>query len=497
VPLCESVTATAARFPDRTAVVDGEIRISYLELVDQARRVSGMLKAMGIREGDRVALVLPNSWLYVAAMVGSQLAGAIAVPMNPLLTGEEINRQLRDAAAAAILVHESAALVATSGDYPETLRSVLDAVPVIVRDGPASSSPWALCPPDAGHRCPMPGQTAVILYTSGSTGEPKGVEITHGNLESAAVAHLEPFRLDVDAHDTFLGAVPLAHALGFASVLLPCLWFSGTLVTMRRFDVEVALDLIEQEEISFVVAVPTMLARLVDADHRVSVRVVLAGASALPDSLAAPIRETFGVSVVTGYGMSETTGPISFSGLSEPTPAGSVGKVVEGLQVRAASVDGSTPFSRSLDVGELQIRGSSVSPRYWRRPAATSQTRDDGWFRTGDLGHVDDRGHVYLTGRLKDLIIRGGYNVYPGEVESTLLQHRAVAAAAVVGRDHPTLGQEVHAYVVFESNASASTEELRTFVAARLAPYKVPRRLIVLPDLPTNALGKVVKSLLP
>lgn len=502
LPFRDGLDRAASGVPGRIAVVDGDITLTYAALRAQADLVAAMLQQTGVARGDRVALILPNSWQLIASLLGVGRAGAVAVPMSPLLTSVEIARQLSDADVSVVIVHESAVMMTNVVGHAEDLRSTLGVDLVVVEEGPPAEAPWARA------RADLPGVsdssspgTALILYTSGSTGEPKGVEITHDNLAAVAGAHQDFFGLDSKTPDTYLAAVPLVHALGLASVVVPWLSYAGTIVMMPRFDAKQAPALIATEQISIVVVVPTMLARLLQDEQRTPVRVLLVGAAGLPEALVGPAVRKFMCPVSVGYGMSETTGPISFAELSGATPNGWVGRPIKGLDVRVATATGGTQPTGDDDVGEIQVAGSSVAAGYWANPEATAKAREDGWFRTGDVGRVDKAGNIHLTGRLKDVIIRGGYKVHPGEVENVLTQHAAVAAAAVVGRDHPTLGQEVRAFVVLESHDSGlpegTCEALRAFASEKLAAYKVPREITVLSELPMNPLGKVIKDRLP
>jgi acyl-CoA synthetase (AMP-forming)/AMP-acid ligase II len=274
VPSADALAAAAGRFPDRVAIVDGGHRVTFASLNDQAGRASAVFRALGVGAGDRVAVLLPNSSMFVSAYFGVLRLGATVVPLNPLLTRAEVVQQLGDAHVAVVVVHEEA--TALEGGDPSSLAGD-EATVVVVEARPDGATLWAPQPALEATAEPRPDDLAVILYTSGSTGVPKGVEITHGNLAAAAIAHRGPFELNEARPDTFLAAVPLAHAFGLASVLLPWLDCAGTLVIVRRFDAGRTLDLIASENVTFLAAVPAMLARMSEIGTERPLRVVLSG----------------------------------------------------------------------------------------------------------------------------------------------------------------------------------------------------------------------------
>lgn len=490
-PLADALRDAACRWPDRLAVVDGDRRISFADLDAEASRVAWMLRAFDVRDGERVAMVLPTSWLFPVVMFGILRAGAICVPMNPLATRTEVELQATDADVVLAIVHDEALLARVGAGQDHK-----DAGALVLHVGDLGAVPWAGHAADYLEGATDPHKTAVILYTSGSTGLPKGVPLTLANLAAASEAHRDPLQLNQDEPDVLLAAVPLAHVFGLSSVLLPWLLCGGTLVTMRRFDAIEAVDRMRRESVTYLAAVPTMLSRLLDVDAQLGLRVVLAGGAVLPDEMLEPLRSRLGGRVIRGYGMTEASGPVCLN--AEPgAPTASVGRTVRGVEARIVDSDDINVAPGSVGSGEIQIRGATLFRGYWRRPETEDIDAASGsdWFRTGDLGRLDDDGYLYLTGRLKDVIIRGGYKIHPVEVERVLMMHPAVRSAAVVGREHPSLGQEVHAFVV--TDPDTPVQNLVDFARQRLAAYKVPRKIMALDELPRNGLGKVLKDELP
>lgn len=350
-------------------------------------------------------------------------------------------------------------------------------------------------PPAAGLAERSPDDTAVILYTSGTTGEPKGAELTHANLTANAdVVRRDLFDLGPD--DVVLGALPLFHSFGQVCCLNAPVAAGAAVSLVERFDAAAVLATIAGHRVTVVPGVPTMFVALLGrpdlAAHDLSaVRVCMSGGAALPLEVLRGVEQAFGVAVLEGYGLSETSPAASFNHPGRVRKAGSVGTPIRGVEMRV--VDESGAEIPQGETGEIVIRGHNVMKGYWRRPRETAAAIRDGWFHTGDLGRVDEDGYFFVVDRKKDLIIRGGYNVYPREVEEVLYEHPAVAEAAVVGVPHPGLGEEVAAAVVLRPGATATAEELRDHVKAQVAPYKYPRIVWITDALPKSATGKLLK----
>jgi long-chain acyl-CoA synthetase len=437
-------------YPDRVAVRLDELALTYRELDERSARVAGLLAARGVAPGDRVGLMLPNIPEFPVLYYGVLRAGAVVVPMNPLLKAREIEYYLADSGARVVFAWQAAAAEAAKGAE----AAGADFVPV---------APGGLDQLLAGH-APMAAvadraddDTAVILYTSGTTGRPKGAELTHANLaRNAAVTATTLLRLEPG--DVVMGCLPLFHSFGQTCGLNAAVGAGASLTLLARFDPGKALEVIQRDRVTVFEGVPTMYVALLnhpgpgDADVR-SLRLCVSGGAALPVEVLRGFEAAFGCIILEGYG----------------------GDVAAG------------------EVGEITVRGHNLMKGYWGREEATREAIPDGWLRTGDLARQDTDGYFFIVDRKKDLIIRGGYNVYPREVEEVLYEHPAVAEAAVVGIPHPTHGEEVGAAVVLRPGVEAAPAELRAFCRERVAAYKYPRHVWLEAALPKTATGKVLR----
>jgi long-chain acyl-CoA synthetase len=336
--------------------------------------------------------------------------------------------------------------------------------------------------------------TAVILYTSGTTGTPKGAELTHDNLRRNADASRGLF--DTGPADVVLGALPLFHSFGQTCGLNATIAAGGTLTLLPRFDPGRALEIMQRDRVTIFEGVPTMYTAMLHHPDRASydlssLRVCASGGAAIPVEVMRGFEEAFGCQVLEGYGLSETSPVASFNHPDRPSRPGSIGTPIAGVEMRVVDEDG-----RELppgEVGEIVIRGHNVMKGYWGRPDATAEVMRGGWFHSGDMGRVDDDGYFYIVDRLKDMIIRGGYNVYPREVEEVLYEHPAVREAAVIGVPDETWGEEVGAAVALKEGARVSADELREHVRRNVAGYKYPRAIWFVDELPKGPTGKILK----
>jgi long-chain acyl-CoA synthetase len=455
--LAANLIATARRHPDRAALVLGDAELGYSELDAASARVAGMLRARGLRPGDRVGVMLPNVPQFAMAYYGVLRMGGIVVPMNPLLKAREVEHYVSDSGASLVL------------DDPAALPD----------DGK----------PDFGVAERDADDIAVILYTSGTTGKPKGAELTHGNL----ARNVEVMRglISVESEDVILGALPLFHSFGQTCGLNTAVASGACLALIPRFLPGDVLELVERRRVTVFEGVPTMYAALLHAADRErrdvsSLRVCVSGGAALPLEVLHGFETAFGCVVLEGYGLSETSPVASFNRAALRKP-GSIGTPVDGVEMRLLDP---TPEG----VGEIAIRGHNVMKGYWRNPDATRQAIDaDGWFRSGDLARVDEDGCYFIVDRKKELIIRGGYNVYPREIEEVIYEHPAVREAAVVGIPHPELGEEVGACVALKEGAEADEAEVGEFVRSQVAAYKYPRHVWFVDELPKGPTGKILK----
>ena len=468
---------------DRPALRLGDAVVSYHALDDASARVADLLRAHGIEPGDRVGVMLPNVPQFAFAYYGVLRAGGVVVPMNVLLKQREVAFYLSDPGAKLLLAWHDFAEAADAGAARVGVECLL------VRPG-AFEELLGAAPAPAGDVAQRAGgDTAVILYTSGTTGTPKGAELTHANLSRNVEVVQQLFGLRAD--DVVLGALPLFHSFGQTCGLNACVAAGASLALVPRFDASLVLETIQGDRVTVFQGVPTMYAALMN--HRArecfdcsSLRVCVSGGAALAVEVLRGFEAAFGCVILEGYGLSETSPVACFNHPDRERVPGSIGTPVEGVEMRLADVhDG---------VGEIAIRGHNVMKGYWNRPDATAETIDaDGWLHTGDMARVDEEGRFFIVDRKKDLIIRGGYNVYPREVEEVLYEHPAVREAAVVGLAHPELGEEIGAAVAVKEGADVGPDELRGFVRDQVAAYKYPRHVWLVAELPKGPTGKILK----
>ncbi|MET8743949.1 long-chain fatty acid--CoA ligase [Streptomyces sp. NPDC004728] len=481
---------SARKHPERVAVVDSGTRITYRELWDGTLRCAGALRASGVRPGDRVAVLLPNSADFLYAYFGALAAGATVVPVHGLLVAEEVAYVLRHSGSVVLIGGGPMWPVAEEGARAAGVRAV--------HGVPEGGDPLTAAEPAA------PEDTAVILYTSGTTGRPKGALLTHLNivLNASVIAH-DLLRLDVD--DVVLGCLPLFHSYGQTCAMNATLRAGATLVLMPRFSGAGALELLAAEGVSVFMGVPTMYHALVeaaaqdDATHRPTLRAAVSGGAALPVAVLERFEETFATQVLEGYGLTETSPVATFNQPEIGRRPGTVGHPVWGVEIGVAdaAVEEAVVLLADGEVGEVVVRGHNVFAGYLDDPAATARAVVDGWFRTGDLGVRDEDGFLSIVDRKKDLVIRGGFNIYPREVEEVLVRHPAVSEVAVIGVPDEARGEEICAVVVLRAGAEAVTEqELITWSRERLGRHKYPRLVRFTGSLPLGPTGKVLKRAL-
>jgi long-chain acyl-CoA synthetase len=487
----------AAEHGERPALRMDDLVLSYAQWREAAARATALLEAAGVRPGDRVAIMLPNVPAFPIAFYGVLGAGGVVVPMNPLLKSREVAFYLGDSGAKVLFAWHAAAGEAAKGaaEAGATVIEVTEpdlATPLAGHAAAGTAGAAGTAAPGAGRG---DDDDAVILYTSGTTGRPKGAQLTHANLVSNAALTRETL-LNTQPGDVVMGCLPLFHVFGLTCGLNATIIGGGTLTLLPRFDPARALDIICRDRVAIFEGVPTMYAAMLhhaaaaSADCS-SLRVCVSGGAAMPVEIMRGFEETFGCIILEGYGLSETSPVASFNHPHLDRKPGSIGTPVAGVEMCLLDADGrATPAG---EVGEIAIRGSNVMKGYWGRPEATEEAIRDGWFRTGDLARVDDDGYYYIVDRKKDLIIRGGYNVYPREIEEVLYEHPAVAEAAVIGIAHPELGEEIGAAVAVKPGASATPEELRGFVKEKVAAYKYPRHVWLVAELPKGPTGKILR----
>jgi len=491
---------TARLTPDRVAVVCGGQQLTYRELDEQALRVAAGLYAIGIRPGDHVALSCPNVPWFPVAYFGILKCGAVAVPINVLLKPREIAYHLRDSGAKAALAFDGTPELPIGEMVKQACADVhcphFVAIPAgltsLMRDAAAFHPPRR-----------EPQDTAVILYTSGTTGHPKGAELTHANMVGNAVTSHDMFRPAFDGgteQNTMLVTLPLFHSTGQTCQMNAGLYGGFRLVLLPRFEPGAVLDAFAREQVGLWIGVPTMYwtllqhARKSGADvSRVaaSLRLCVSGGAPMPAQVLRDFEQTFGVRILEGYGLSETSPVVAFNQLERPSKPGTVGLPVFGVEIRCVD-EHDTPQPPGKP-GEIIVRGPNVMKGYYENPGATAEVKRGGWFRTGDIGQLDEDGYLSIVDRKKDMILRGGFNVYPREIEELLMTHPSVALAAVVGMPDERLGEEVRAFVIPKPGSTTSEADLLAWARERLASYKYPRVIEFRDTLPMTATGKVLK----
>ncbi|MBR7827838.1 long-chain fatty acid--CoA ligase [Actinospica sp. MGRD01-02] len=486
--LAAILTTSAARHPGHAAIKLDEQVLSYAQLDAASSRVAAFLSSRGIEPGSQVGLMLPNVPEFAVLYYGILRAGGVVVPMNLLLKAREVAYHLADAQSAGVLCWHTVTTEAAEG-------AARAGVPCVVIDPEAFATELAGHPPAPALTPRDPSDTAVILYTSGTTGRPKGAELTHDNLSRNAEVTVRTL-LECGPDDKLFGGLPLFHSFG-QTVALNCAIASGACLSLiARFDAGKALEVIERDRVTVFLGVPTMYMSLLAHDRRAqhdlsSLRVCVSGGAALPVEVLHGFEEAFDTIILEGYGLSETSPVACFNHPGRVRKPGTIGTPIEAVDMRIVDADGrEVPDGQ---VGEIEIRGHNVMKGYWRRPDATLGALSNGWLRTGDVGVRDDEGYFRIVDRKKDMIIRGGFNVYPREIEEVLYEHPDVAEAAVIGIPHPTHGEEVAAAVALRPGATATAADLREHVKALVAPYKYPRHVWILQTLPKGPTGKILK----
>jgi long-chain acyl-CoA synthetase len=487
VNLVDPVLDAARRNPDRPAVKLDDVVLTYGALDGASAHVAGLLTEHGVTRGDRVGIMLPNVPYFPICYYGALRAGVIVVPMNVLLKKREVEFYLRDSGAKLLFAWEGFAEDAQAG------ADAVGAECVLVKMGEFEQQVGAASPVTEVADT-ADDDTAVILYTSGTTGQPKGAELTNANLLANASESRALFCMDSDA--VTLGALPLFHSFGQTCGMNATLGAGGMLTLIPRFDPGKALEIIDRDHVNVFEGVPTMYGAMLHHPGRAdfdlgSLELCVSGGSAMPVELMRQFEVAFSCKILEGYGLSESSPVASFNHPDRERKPGSIGTPIAGVEMKVVD-DGDAEVAQG-EVGEIIIRGHNVMKAYWQRPEDTAETIRDGWLHTGDIGRVDEDGYFFIVDRKKDLIIRGGYNVYPREIEEVLYEHPAVREAAVIGIPHDDYGEEVGAAVSLREGAQATPEELRDFVKEQVAAYKYPRKVWLLDDLPKGPTGKVLK----
>jgi long-chain acyl-CoA synthetase len=490
---CQTLLRSAELAPSKTAIEAEGRAIPYAVLADSALRFSAALEKLGVAPGSSIGLMIPNLSAFPICAYGTWGAGSVVVPMNVLLTAREVTHIARDSALQ-VIVTTAYSLKAVR----ETVAQ-LSVKPKVVVVGPGAEGEELefsrLIDVDRALKVAATGPDAHVLtiYTSGTTGTPKGAMISAQNLRSQSAMMAEVFPIAAD--DRLLCVLPLFHAFALNALMQTAIMNGGTIVLHAKFDVEACIKSLSSERISWFAGVPTMYGYLLAATEGKDLRFprlryCVTGGAAMPTDLAMRFKARFGLSVYEGYGLTETTVGVSTNrpGASKP---GSVGKPYAGVEVRIVDEQG-----RALPVnehGEIVVRGPNVMLGYLNLPEATSKVIQNGWFATGDLGFIDRDGFVHIAGRKSELIIKGGYNIYPREVEDVLTRHPAVAEVAVLGVADELKGELVNAFVATREGYPLDEDELRAHCALFLAKYKHPNHFHFVPRIPRGPTGKVLR----
>ncbi|MDQ3156286.1 MAG: long-chain fatty acid--CoA ligase [Actinomycetota bacterium] len=507
---------SAAKYPERTAVVLGETRLNYAQVNGGANQVANLLVSRGIVPGDKVALSCANIPYFTIIYFGILKAGATVVPLNVLLKGREVAYHLDDSDAKIVFAFEGTpelpigAAVWEGFNATEATKNFF-----LITANPTADSPIdgaetygaavATQPPTFETVETDDDDTAVILYTSGTTGQPKGAELRHRNMRDNALAGKDLFGADADNPDTYLCVLPLFHSFGQTVIQNGAFTFGGTVVMLPRFEATAALGLMLKEKVTFFAGVPTMYWGLLGAldaapdgesvdvkEIAANLRVAAAGGSALPVDIHRQFQERFGVTILEGYGLSETSPVASFSAYGQEPRVGSIGLPLPGVEMKLINDDWSEVTGEDA-IGEIAIKGHNVMKGYYQRPEATAEAIRDDWFRSGDLAKKDSDGFYYIVDRSKDMIIRGGYNVYPRELEEVLMTHPAVSLVAVIGVPNDQHGEEIKAVVVKNAEDPTTEDELVAWGKEQFAAYKYPRTVEFMDALPMTSTGKILK----
>lgn len=474
---------------------DGTIAtLTYRQLDQTINRTANYLKSLGVQTGDRIAVQLPKCLSFIYIHLATMQIGAIFLPLNPAYPLTELTYFLEDAEASILIADQT-----TDSD----INTILPNLPAIQHCQfiDPSIGQWESIVAEFSIEQPTPLpidsiQTAVMLYTSGTTSRPKGAEITHGNLTANIEALHTAWGWQQD--DVILHVLPIFHVHGLIVALHGALHAGATAVLLPKFDASQALELLQSKRFTVFMGVPTIHRRLYNMAKGQTIdlsfmRLMTSGSDRLPDDLFAGYQKTFNYTLLERYGMTETGMNLSNPYQGERR-VGSVGMPLPGVEARIVNPENDMPLPDG-EVGEVQIRGAHVCKGYWQQPDKTSSAfTDDGWLRTGDMGVRASDGYFTLKGRAKDLIITGGLNVYPPEVELILMEHPAVSACAVIGCPDEEWGEQIAAVIILADDTSVEPDELITLCREHLASYKVPRRIIIADDFPRNALGKIQKA---
>ena len=516
--LASIVSHHAGLAPQKEAIVWENVRLTYGELDKLSNRVANALTEMGIGHGDKVALNCPNLPFFPIIYYGIMKAGAVVVPICVLFKADEIEYHLRDSDAKAVFVFEGTPelplLNATKAafDAVESCKHLVVMTKDLMGESPLPEhktlTQITFDKAEVFDNFPTsPDDTCAILYTSGTTGQPKGAELTHLNIWSNCVTtysiHLPMLDFTDGKQKTVLITLPLFHTTGQTVQMNTNIYGGNRVVLLPRFDPKATLDTMVAEKVTFWIGVPTMYWALLkfvkETGYDVrpiaeNMRVCTSGGAPMPIDVMREFQEVFGVRVLEGYGLSETSPLATFNHFERPSKPGTVGQAIFGVEVKCFD-DNDNEAPRG-ERGEVVIRGTNVMKGYYKRPEATAEAFRNGWFHTGDIGIMDEDGYLAIVDRKKDMILRGGYNVYPRQLEEVIITHPAVSLVAVIGIPDERLGEEVKAYVVLNQGFELTREEFIEWCRTQIAANKYPRHVEFRDALPIGNTGKIFKRAL-
>jgi long-chain acyl-CoA synthetase len=496
---------SAKAHPDKPLMHVMDLSFSYAQTDEISGRIASSLLGLGLERGDKVAVQLPNLPQFLFTYFGILKAGLVMVPLNPLLRAPEVQYHLEDSDAKVLVTFEMFAEEAVKGasqvrheDGGSVTTYVVNMPGNDQRPEGTKHYDELYFAEDTRDITPMGADdTAVLLYTSGTTGKPKGAELTHFQLYMNCTVAGELF--EFQETDIGVAVLPLFHVFGLSSVLNTSVRYGGTIVLVPRFELEPVVDAIEKHGCTIFSGVPTMYFGLLKMDTSgrdlSSLRVGVSGGAAIPGEVIKAFEEKFpGVVILEGYGLSESASTTTFNVNAEQRKVLSIGKPIWGVEVKVVDDDGKELPAGEANVGEIVIRGHNIMKGYYNKPEETAEAFRGGWFHTGDLAYKDDDGYLFIVDRKKDLIIRGGYNVYPREVEEVLYGNPSIAEAAVIGKPDEKLGEEVVAVVTLKEGADTTPEDVIAYCKERMAAYKYPREVRIVDALPMGPTGKILKK---
>jgi long-chain acyl-CoA synthetase len=486
--------------PEKPALILGETSLSYAELGAAAKKFASALASLGVGPGDKVAVMLPNVPQFAVAYYGILNVGASVVPLNVLLKSPEVAYHLDDSDAVALVSWEGFLEEAQKGfEEAENCRDLIVAEEPGGEGVPVGALGFdellAENSPEYEMAQPMPDETAVVIYTSGTTGRPKGAELTHFNMFMNAFCNADKL-LGLGEDDVGIAVLPLFHIFGQTCVMNAFIYNGSTIVLVPRFEPEAALKVMQDVGVTVFQGVPTMYQQLLhhpklDEYDTSNLRLGVSGGASMPVEVLKEFEGRFGIVILEGYGLSETSPTACFNRSQERRKIGSIGLPIWGTEAEVVNEeDEEVPRGER---GELILKGHHVMKGYHGKPEETKKAIKNGWFYTGDVATMDEEGFVYVVDRVKDMIVRGGYNVYPRETEEAIYEHEGVAEVAVIGTPHEELGEEICAVVAPKEGESVTEQEIIAFAKERIAAYKYPRRVIFMDELPKTATGKILK----